>query len=130
MEEKITVGIFWICDEGERMGIIYDKEEYSPDWKSDLGDEFIMYEKAHEDVWKTLATKAYGGQYKDYEYDDFPRGRITYDKDEEVYMIDYDEKIKPMFSKIKAKIYQLFGLSKAVWQPAPHLQSSKGRFNK
>ncbi len=130
MEEKIKVGIFWICDEDGKMGVVYDKEEYDPDWTSDFGDEFIMYEKAHEDVWEDLSSKFFGGKYAGYEYDDFPRGRITYDKDEGVYMIDYDEKIKPKFVAIKTKIYQLFGLTKAYWQPAPHFQSKKGRFNK
>ena len=42
--DKITVGIFWICDEGGYLDIVYDTEQYAPDWRSDFGDEFIVYE--------------------------------------------------------------------------------------
>ncbi|MBQ8291409.1 MAG: hypothetical protein IJX88_02730 [Clostridia bacterium] len=129
MTDKITVGVFWVCDEGGSMGVIYDKETYSPDWQSDFGDEFIIYEKGHCEVWGKLSRKFFGGKYSNYLYDDFPRGRVTYDKEEGVYMIDFDGKLKAKFSAIKAKIYSLFGLEKAVWQVDNHYKSTKGRFN-
>lgn len=127
--EKIKVGIFWICDDGGYLDIVYDTEEYSPDWRSDFGDEFIMYEKSHNEVWKGLAAKFFGGKYKTYKYNDFPRGRVTYDSDEEVYIIDYDVKLKPKMGAIKAKLVQLFHLSDTVCRVDSQLKSSKGRFN-
>jgi hypothetical protein len=130
MEEKVTVGVFWICDTEGKMGVVYDKEEYDADWTSELGDEFIMYEKAHEEIWPTLSARAFGGKYAGFAFDDFPRGRITFDKDEGVYVIDYDVKIRPKLPAIRRKIYELFGLEKAFWQPATYLQSKTGIFNK
>ncbi|MBE5750854.1 MAG: hypothetical protein E7357_00410 [Clostridiales bacterium] len=128
--DKITVGIFWICDEGGYLDIVYDTEQYDPDWRSDFGDEFIMYEKSHEDMWKKLSAKRCQGKYKAYAYDDFPRGRVTYDADEEVYIIDYDVKLKPKMGAIKAKIMQMFNLGDTVCRADSQLTSSKGRFNK
>ena len=55
MAEKIKVGIFWVCDQGEELEIIWDSEEYPKDWVSDFGDEFILYEKTHKSEWKKLS---------------------------------------------------------------------------
>ena len=130
MQNKITVGVFWLCDEGGSVDVIYDTETYSPDWKSEFGDEFIVYEKSHEEVWQGLAEKFFDGRYKKYKFDDFPRGRVTYDSDEGVYLLDYEKKLEPVLGAIKKKIDKLFAINLKSRQVDKTYQSRLGRFNK
>jgi len=128
--DKITVGIFWICDEGGYLDIVYDTEQYDPDWRSDFGDEFIMYEKSHEDMWKKLSAKRCQGKYKAYAYDDFPRGRVTYDSEEEVFLVDCDIKLKPALMTIKPRVNKLYSVTRARYQVDRQYQSKTGILNK
>ena len=130
MEEKIKVGVFWICDDGGTLDIIYDVEEYDADWQSDFGDEFIVYEKEHRAVWQGLAEKFFDGKYAGYAYNDFPRGRVTFDSEYGAYMVDYDVKLKPALAVgLKQKIVEIFGMKKRVWQVEKTYKSKVGRFN-
>ena len=130
MEEKIKVGVFWVCDEGGKLDIIYDTEEYPADWQSDFGDEFIVYEKEHRDVWKKLSENFVDGKYAGYNYNDFPRGRVTFDSDYGAYMVDYDVKLKPALAAgLKQKIVEIFEMKKRVWQVEKSYKSKAGMFN-
>lgn len=130
MAEKIKVGIFWVCDQGEELEIIWDSEEYPKDWVSDFGDEFILYEKTHKSEWKKLSATFFDGKYSGYLYNDFPRGRVSYDSDEEVYFVDCDKALKPALGVLKTKIKALFGYPGAFWQPDKQYKSKEGKFNK
>jgi len=127
--EKIKVGVFWVCDDGENLDIIWDTEEYEEGWVSDFGDEFILYEKTHKGVWKRLSEKFFDGKYACFAYNDFPRGRVSYDSDEEVFMVDCDKVLKKGLSEIKPKIKEYFGFPKALWQPDKQYKSKMGKFN-
>ena len=134
MANKIKVGVFWVCDDGGELEIIYDYEEYDPDWKSDFGDEFIVYEKEHSTVWNQLAQKFYDGKYANYAYTDFPRGRVTfdseYDPDFGAYMVDYDVKLKPALAAgLKEVLVKIFAMKKRVWQADKTYKSKLGKFN-
>lgn len=130
MEKKIIVGVFWVCDDGGQLEIVWDTEEYSPDWRSDFGDEFILYEKTHKQVWKGLSEKFFDGKYAGYKYSDFPRGRLSYDSDDGVYMVDYDKILKPYLAAVKPKIMEVFGFKKAVYHTDGQYKSKEGVFNK
>lgn len=129
MEEKICVGVFWVCDDGKNLEIIWDKEEYEKGWVSDFGDEFILYEKTHKKTWKTLSKQFFNGKYACFAYNDFPRGRVSYDSEEEVFMVDCDKVLKKGLAKIKPIIKEYFGFDKALWQPDKQYKSKMGKFN-
>ena len=128
-DKKITVGIFWVCDDGGEFEFIWDKEVYDADWRSDFGDEFIVYEKSHIDVWKPLAAKFFDGKYKKYKFNDFPRGRVTFDSDEGVYMVDCDVKLKKILPLVKEKMLEFFGVEKAVYQKDVRYKSRIGKLH-
>lgn len=128
--DKIKVGVFWVCDDGKGFDIIYDIDEYDADWRSDFGDEFIVYEKSHEDVWEKLAEKFFDGKYAGYAYDDFPRGRVTYDSEDEVFLVDCDIKLKPALMTIKPRVNKLYSVTRARYQVDRQYQSKTGILNK
>ena len=130
MEEIIKVGVFWVCDDGGELEIIWDKEEYPKGWVSDFGDEFILYEPTHKSVWGKLSKSFFNGKYAGYSYKDFPRGRVSYDSDEEIYMVDCDKILKSGLAEIRPKLKEYFSFSKAVWQPDKQYKSTEGRFHK
>ncbi len=130
MEKVIKPGIFWVCDEGGDLDIIYDIEEYSPDFRSDFGDEFIVYEKGHREVWKRVSESFFDGKYAKYAFNDFPRGRVTFDSDEQVYIVDVDIKLKPQFALVKPKIVEIFELKKTQYHVDRHYKSRLGKFNR
>ncbi len=130
MANKIKVGVFWVCDDGGEVEIIYDIEEYDSDWKSDFGDEFIVYEKEHRAVWKKLAREFFDGKYANYTYLDFPRGRVTYDSEYGAYMVDYDVKLKPALAAgLKDTLVKIFDMKKRAWQADKTYKSKIGKFN-
>ena len=132
MQEKRIVGIFWVCDDGKKLDIIYDTEEYSTDYVSDLGDEFVIYEKQHSEVWGKLKRKFFDGKYAAYEFGDFPRGRVTFDSEDKVYIVDCDPKLKRGLSAIKVELEKIFPFDggSVTFRSAPHLKSVRGIFNK
>lgn len=132
MKEKRVVGVFWVCDDGKKLDLIYDTEAYSSDYVSDFGDEFIVYEKQDTDVWKSLKKKFFDGKYEEYEYDDFPRGRVTFDSEDDVYIVDCDKKLKRGLPEIKEALKKIFPFEnqRVSYRAASHLESKKGIFNK
>ena len=72
----------------------------------------------------------YNGKYAEYAYSDFPRGRVAFDSEEGVHIVDVDVKLKPKFSAIKSKIAKLFNIENAEYHVDKALKSSKGIFNK
>lgn len=129
MAKIIKPGVFWVCDDGGDLEIIYDTEEYSSDFRSDFGDEFIVYEKGHREVWKQLSNKFFNGKYAKFAFNDFPRGRVTFDSEDQVYIVDVDAKLKPCFSQVKPLIVEIFQLGKTQYHVDRHYKSKMGKFN-
>lgn len=50
---------------------------------------FLVYPDSHFEIWEKHYTKKYG-----VDFDFFPRGRITYSKEEKQYLLYYDDCIK------------------------------------
>ena len=129
MKKTIKPGVFWVCDDGGDLEIIYDTEEYFEDFHSDFGDEFIVYEKGHREVWKKLSQQFFDGKYAKFAFNDFPRGRVTYDSEEQVYIVDVDAKLKPKFSQIKPLLLEIFKITKAQYHVDRHYKSKMGKFH-
>jgi hypothetical protein len=131
MQKKVTVGIFWVCDDGETLQLIYDTEQYNPDeYFSVLGDEFIMYEKNHRETWKELSAKFYDGKYAFAAFNDYPRGRVTYDSEDKIYLVDVDKALKAKFNEeVKPLLDKVFDLKKAEYHVDKLLKSKIGKYH-
>lgn len=60
--------------------------------------EFLIYSESHYDIWE----KYYEGLYK-VDFDYYPRGRVVYNRKENVYIIYYDQCIEREIENIKLK---------------------------
>ena len=76
-----------------------------------------------------LSEKFYDGKYAAFAYNDFPRGRVSYDSEEGVFMVDCDKVLKKGLAQIKPIIKEYFGFPKALWQPDKQYKSKMGKFN-
>ena len=129
MGKKVKVGIFWVCDDGETPQLVYDTEEYDPEtYVTVLGDEFIMYEKSHREQWKALSEKFFDGKYAFAAFNDYPRGRVTYDSEDKVFLVDVDKALKAKFGEIKPLLGKVFDLKNAEYHVDKHLKSRLGKY--
>ncbi len=136
--EKVKVGIFWVCDSGEKAEIIYDFEEFSLNGElktikhgdKEFKDEFLLYDKPHSAVWEKLSKKFFNGKYSSYAYNDFPRGRVTYDAEENLFIIDYDKKLAPARKPLKSALIKLFDITDYIMEVDHEYVSTKGKFNR
>lgn len=124
--EEITVGIFWICDRGKDLEIIYDIENLP----SNSQDENITYMEAHCNAWDKLATIQFNGRYMKYQYDDFPRGRIWYNTKTKKRSINYDYILKNHLTDFKSELEKIFKLDDVEYIADESYASLYGRYHK
>ncbi len=130
MAKKVKVGIFWVCDDGKTPQLVYDTEEYDPEnYFTVLGDEFVMYEKSHREAWKELSAKFFDGKYAFAAFNDYPRGRVTYDSEDKIYLVDVDKALKTKFAEVKALLEQVFDLKNAEYHVDKMLKSKIGKYH-
>ncbi|MDR3318832.1 MAG: MBL fold metallo-hydrolase [Clostridiales bacterium] len=126
--KKITVGIFWIADEGcaaaeKSSDLIYDKESY----EYGGGSNFINYSGSHFDMWCGLAAEQYGGKYKNYDCYHFPRGRLLYDCVEKKMLVYIDIAALAHREDFETELKAAFGLDKFEYRTDEHYQSETSR---
>jgi hypothetical protein len=123
--EKIIAGIFWLCDDNGSLEIIFDKESRAID--SDDG--YITYNKQHMDAWSGLASTQFCGKYRDCDFHDFPRGRLSYDTKTNRITIHYEFALMSKLHEFKKAVEQIFGLDNPKWKAEIYYRSRCGKYN-
>lgn len=82
---------------------------------------------SHYDLWYNVIAPKLGLSTRDYEYDDFPRGRVVFDKGANKYRILADKKILND-SSILRDVTSEFSLKSGAWTTMTdsHYQSIRG----
>jgi hypothetical protein len=71
--DTVTVGIFWVAEDGEEPKLIWESEELPREGKFSVDSA-----KGHFKEWDRLAKEQHGGAYRKYDCYYFPRGRVLY----------------------------------------------------
>ncbi len=90
--------------------------------KAERFGQFLNFPTGHMDAWEAfLDTPEFA--FSDYEYDDWPRGRILYDSEAKKFIVYHDLKVRPFLNQI----VRLFSLPKrrTVFRRDHHYQSKE-----
>jgi len=121
MEDCPKVGVFWSHNGRIRAGTALVKDGEDDGF-------FINYPFSHYQYWNILQ-KNYP-ELKILEYDEVPRGRVIFSKEENMFLIYMD---RALFSeKIKQKILREFALDKTKTRFGTdmHYTTGRGKINK
>ena len=124
------VGIFWFVRDDEQVMMIADKTPLSA---AEVYGDFLTHPVGHYDFWESLRRKGPRGLKAAglpsspvwYEYEDFPRGRVVYNRAESCFTIYLDARLRE--AAIIEKVVETFGLlgtSYAI-DGDPHYRSSQ-----
>jgi hypothetical protein len=124
------VGIFWFVREGERTSMIYDR---TPVAMAEPYGDFATHPKGHYRYWEALKRRGSASLKRSgipeapawFEYEEFPRGRVVYNRTTERFIVYVDAKLR-RHSFIKP-IEIVFGLGTGTYniEGDEHYRSSQ-----
>ena len=124
------VGIFWFVRDGDRTSMIYDR---TPIAMAEPYGDFATHPKGHYRYWETLKRRGSASLKRSgipeapawFEYEEFPRGRVVYNRTTDRFVVYVDAKLrKASFIKL---IEIVFGLGAGTYDIAgdEHYRSSQ-----
>jgi len=115
------IGIFWLCLKDSKIDIFFS-ETMSFLFGQKYGS-FIVVKGGHYDTWESL--KRHNFMPKNSNYEDLPRGRVSYDIDKEQYVVYHGNYINKA-SGIKTVIKKEFNLKRNTrWEMDLHYHKFK-----
>jgi len=116
------IGIFWLYLKDGKIQILHS-EPITLEFGQDYGS-FIVAPREHFNTWESLKRHNIVPQNSNYE--DLPRGRVAYSKDDNQYVVYHGSYIKSAPTVIKAVIKSEFKLkSNTKWESDLHYHKFK-----